>query len=241
MAKVDLHNFFQYYDEKNPNHVKSVQWLEDNLPVKYLEDNVDWAEIYRGKKTSATVTPVAVAPPAPVPAWEPAKPPAKTPAAPTASKDDFPASGLKLIKEFEGCHLAAYPDPLSGNLPITIGWGTTRKKDGSPFKLGDKITQKAADDLLMEQCKKEFLPPLRKIPGWKEMTDGQRGALLSFAYNLGAGFYGSGDFNTITKRLKNKEWDLVPDALYLYRNPGSNVEKGLARRRKAEGESWKKG
>ena len=73
MAKVDLHNFFQYYDEKNPNHVKGIQWLEDNLPVKYLEDNVEWAEIYRGKKTSATVAPVAVAPPAPVPAWEPAK------------------------------------------------------------------------------------------------------------------------------------------------------------------------
>jgi hypothetical protein len=70
MAKVDLHNFFQYYDEKNPNHVKGIQWLEDNLPVKYLEDNAEWAEIYRGKKTSATVAPVAVAPPAPVPAWE---------------------------------------------------------------------------------------------------------------------------------------------------------------------------
>jgi GH24 family phage-related lysozyme (muramidase) len=41
--------------------------------------------------------------------------------------------------------------------------------------------------------------------------------------------------------LKNKEWDLVPDALFLYRNPGSNVEAGLARRRKAEGEAWKKG
>jgi hypothetical protein len=50
MARIDLHNFFQFYDEKNPNHVKSVQWLEDNLPVKYLEDNIEWAEIYRGKK-----------------------------------------------------------------------------------------------------------------------------------------------------------------------------------------------
>ncbi len=45
MARVDLHNFFQFYDERNPNHVKAVQWLEDNLPVEYLGDNVEWAEI----------------------------------------------------------------------------------------------------------------------------------------------------------------------------------------------------
>lgn len=222
MAKIDLHNFFKFYDEKNPNHVKSVQWLEDNLPTKYLEDTVDWAEIYRGKKTNAA--------------------PASTPvAAPITGGADVPIMGIKLIKEFEGCHLKAYPDPLTGNLPITIGWGSTRKKDGSPFKMGDTITQQEADDLLISQCKNQFLPPLRKIPYWGEMTDGKRGALLSFAYNLGADFYGGDNFNTITKRLKNKEWDLVPDALYLYRNPGSNVEAGLARRRKAEGDSWKKG
>ena len=157
------------------------------------------------------------------------------------SGDDVPQMGIKLIKEFEGCHLKAYPDPLTGGLPITIGWGSTRKKDGSAFKLGDTLTQAEADALLIEQCKKEFLPALRKIPFWGEMSDGKRGALLSFAYNLGAGFYGGDNFNTITKRLKNKEWDLVPDALFLYRNPGSNVEAGLARRRKAEGEAWKKG
>jgi len=221
MAKIDLHNFFQFYDEKNPNHVKAVQWLEDNLPVKYLEDNIDWAEIYRGKKTSAAPAPAA--------------------AAPVTGGDDVPMMGIKLIKEFEGCHLKAYPDPLTGGLPITIGWGSTRKKDGSHFKMGDTLTQAEADALLIEQCKNEFLPALRKVPHWNEMSDGKRGALLSFAYNLGAGFYGGSNFNTITKRLKNKEWDMVPDALYLYRNPGSNVEAGLARRRKAEGEAWKKG
>jgi GH24 family phage-related lysozyme (muramidase) len=134
--------------------------------------------------------------------------------------------------------LQGYPDPLSGNLPITIGWGSTRDLNGKPFKLGQKISQKVADDLLISQIKNEFLPKLSKIPYWSEMSDGKRGALLSFAYNLGAAFYGSGDFNTITKRLKNKEWDKVPDALYLYRNPGSNVEAGLARRRKAEGKLW---
>jgi GH24 family phage-related lysozyme (muramidase) len=221
MARIDLHNFFKFYDERNPNHVKAVQWLEDNLPVKYLEDNIDWAEIYRGKKSSAAPAPAA--------------------AAPVTASGDVPMMGIKLIKEFEGCHLNAYPDPLSGGLPITIGWGSTRKKDGSPFKLGESITQQEADDLLISQCKSQFIPALQKIPHWNEMSDGKRGALLSFAYNLGAGFYGGDNFNTITKRLKNKEWDLVPDALYLYRNPGSNVEAGLARRRKAEGEAWKKG
>ena len=82
MARIDLHNFFKFYDEKNPNHVKAVQWLEDNLPVKYLEDNVDWAEIYRGKKTSAAPAPAAAA-------------------APVTGGDDVPQMGIKLIKEFE--------------------------------------------------------------------------------------------------------------------------------------------
>ena len=147
-------------------------------------------------------------------------------------------AGIDLIKKFEGCHLKAYPDPLSGGLPITIGWGSTRRKNGTPFKLGDTITQKEADELLIAQCESQFLPALSKIPHWNEMNENQKGALLSFAYNLGSGFYGSGNFNTITSRLKNKEWDKVPDALYLYRNPGSNVEAGLARRRKAEGKLW---
>jgi lysozyme len=153
--------------------------------------------------------------------------------------EGLPERGVDLIKEFEGCHLKAYYDPLTGGLPITIGWGSTRRKDGTRFMIGNTITQDEADDLLYYQLRREFLPSLQKIPYWSEMTDGQRGALLSFAYNLGSGFYDGSNFNTITKCLKNKEWDKVPDALYLYRNPGTNVEAGLSRRRKAEGNLWK--
>ena len=134
----------------------------------------------------------------------------------------------------------AYPDPLTKGPPITIGWGSTKDFDGTPFKIGRTITQKYADTLLDFDLKNRFLPSLSKIPYWGEMNDYQRGALLSFAYNLGAGFYGSSNFNTITRVLKNKEWDDVPNALYLYRNPGTRVEAGLARRRKAEGDLWTK-
>ena len=152
--------------------------------------------------------------------------------------EGIPEAGIKLIKEFEGCHLKAYYDPLTGRLPITIGWGSTRRKDGSRFMIGNIITQEEADDLLYFQLRREFLPALQKIPYWSEMNDNQRGALLSFAYNLGAGFYGHPNFNTITRVLKNKEWDKVPKTLEIYRNPGSNVEAGLLRRRKAEGKLW---
>lgn len=152
--------------------------------------------------------------------------------------DGLPIPGVDLIKEFEGCHLKAYYDPLTGGLPITIGWGSTRRKDGTRFMIGNTITQEEADDLLYFQLRREFLPSLQKIPYWGDMNDNQRGALLSFAYNLGADFYGNSDFSTITGVLKNKEWSKVPNALYLYRNPGTKVEAGLARRRKAEGKLW---
>lgn len=156
----------------------------------------------------------------------------------TTAKNILPEEGVKLIKEFEGCHLSAYYDPLTGGLPVTIGWGSTRNTNGAPFSITEKISQYEADNLLYYQLKKDYLPPLTRIPHWNEMSDNQKGALLSFAYNLGANFYGSKGFFTITSVLRNKEWDRVPEVLYMYRNPGTRVEAGLARRRKAEGKLW---
>jgi len=145
---------------------------------------------------------------------------------------------VELIKEFEGCKLTAYVDPRTGGLPITIGWGSTRKRNGQPFHLGEKISLEEANALLDFDIRNRFLPALQKIPYWSEMNDNQRGALLSFAYNLGAGFYGSSGFNTITSNLSQKNWKAIPETLKLYRNPGSSVEPGLLRRRVVEGKLW---
>jgi lysozyme len=68
-----------------------------------------------------------------------------------------------LIKEFEGCHLNAYPDPLTGGLPITIGWGSTKDFNGDFFKLGRKITQEYADRLLIFDIEQRFLPHYKKF------------------------------------------------------------------------------
>jgi GH24 family phage-related lysozyme (muramidase) len=148
------------------------------------------------------------------------------------------AAALKLIKEFEGCHLQAYPDPLSGGEPWTIGYGTTRYGDGRHVRQGDAINAVEADMLLRLEVDRIATKLRATVPFWMAMADNQQCALISFAYNLGSGFYGAKGFETISKRLQEKDWSGIPDALLLYRNPGSNVEAGLKRRRIAEGDLW---
>ena len=46
--KIDLHNFFKYFDEKNPKHVAAVEQLEVDLKDSPLiDDTANWVRIYR--------------------------------------------------------------------------------------------------------------------------------------------------------------------------------------------------
>ena len=48
--QIDLHNFFKFYDEKNPNHVAAVEQLEKDLLLKVqelMQDDANWVRIYR--------------------------------------------------------------------------------------------------------------------------------------------------------------------------------------------------
>ena len=156
---------------------------------------------------------------------------------PAAKQSDL-AAALKIIKEFEGSDLTAYPDPLSGGAPWTIGFGTTRYTDGRKVQQGDKINAIEADMLLRQEVDRIAEKLRATVPFWVAMADHQKCALISFAYNLGSGFYGAPGFETISKRLREKDWAAVPAALLLYRNPGTSVEAGLKRRRQTEGKLW---
>ncbi|AEC53059.1 hypothetical protein SCRM01_113c [Synechococcus phage S-CRM01] len=125
--------------------------------------------------------------------------------------NNVPEDAIYIKKFYEGCNLTAYPDPLSGGVPWTIGWGTTRYEDGSPVKQGDKITQERAESLFIKYTVDRVIPTLaRTIPHWNEMTDRQRAALISFSYNLGEGFYAANGFSTITTVLKEKDGTMSP-------------------------------
>jgi len=142
----------------------------------------------------------------------------------------------KLIREFEGFSDVAYICPAG--VP-TIGWGTTRWPDGAAVKIGDTITRDAADGLLDNMLETQVVPALAKtIPGWKTLSAHRQNALISFAYNVGWHFCGSADFVTISKCLRESDYDAVPAALMLYVNAGTSAEPGLRRRREAEAKLW---
>jgi GH24 family phage-related lysozyme (muramidase) len=125
----------------------------------------------------------------------------------------IPNEAIKLIQEFEGCVefrpgdglIHAYRDPYTGDEPHTIGWGTTVYPDGRKVRLGDTITCEEAGKFFATIVQDGYWEPISEtIPHWQEMNDPMRSALCSFAYNLGAGFYGADGFTTISACLAEK-------------------------------------
>jgi len=147
------------------------------------------------------------------------------------------APALKMIRDFEGFRSDAYPDPATGSKPWTIGYGFTQL-NGEPVHPGDVISESHAERILQNSVNADAGILAGSIPHWSEMNDNQQSALLDFGWNLGIHFYGAPGFDTITRNLKTHDWSAVPNTLLLYCNPGTNVEEGLRRRRKAEGQLW---
>ena len=149
----------------------------------------------------------------------------------------LPKAGMDLICEFEGFRPVPYLCPAG--VP-TIGYGATFYEDGTRVSMSDgAITEPQARRMLQIIAEEDFWDVLRNtVPFWEEMSDGQKGALLSFSFNLGAHFFGSPGFSTLSACLRDKAWDEVPGAFCLYVNPGSSFEAGLRRRREAEGKLW---
>lgn len=137
--------------------------------------------------------------------------------------------GIELIQRFEGLHLTAYPDPLSGGDPITAGWGSTRNLEGSPFRLGDTLTRTDAHILLVRDVA-AFYRWVRvnvRVP----LSQGQVDGFTSFVYNLGPTKVRS---STAFRRLNTGDYDGCADAMSWWVSPGTRVERGLRLRRTEE-------
>lgn len=126
-----------------------------------------------------------------------------------------------LIKRYEGCRLDAYLCPAG--VP-TIGWGSTFYPDGSKVKLGDKITQQVADDLLMWYCITQIKLPCRVF------SCNQKAALYSLIYNIGQGAF---DRSKCRKAIEAENWSEAY-ANWNWTKAGGKELPGLVRRRNEE-------
>lgn len=135
------------------------------------------------------------------------------------------AAGLALIKRFEGCRLTAYK-PVRTEVYWTIGWGHY----GPDVQEGQTITQAEADELLVADCQRfaDAVDCPGNVPMTAQLNANQRDALISFAYNCGAG--------CLRTLCKGRTLPEIRDAMALYNKSGGKVLVGLQRRRAAEQE-----
>jgi GH24 family phage-related lysozyme (muramidase) len=144
-------------------------------------------------------------------------------------KADWLPAALKIIKEFEGCHLAAYICPAG--VP-TIGWGSTRLND-RPVKLGDTISQSRADQLLADDVAARYQRLVELLPMVRQWSGNRVASLVSWAYNVGMQAVAD---STLRKRLLAREDPVrvVSEELPRWDKADGKPLAGLTRRRAAE-------
>lgn len=137
------------------------------------------------------------------------------------------AEGIRIIKEFEGLHLAPY---LCPGKRWSIGYGHTRT-----VRAGMKITPEQAEQLLNEDLRiaERAVSRLVRVP----LNDNQFSALVSFVFNVGAMNF---ENSTLLKLLNRGWYEQVPAQLMRWNRAAGEVLGGLSRRRAAEARLWNK-
>lgn len=140
-------------------------------------------------------------------------------------ESDAVKTALPLIKKYEGFRENAYLCPAG---VWTIGYGTTRM-NGRPVKKGDKITQKVAEQLLLQSVTSFEAGILKvvKVP----LSNNQAAALISFVYNVGQGAFNS---STMLRLLNRKYYAAAAEQFNRWVHGGGHILPGLVKRRAEE-------
>lgn len=129
----------------------------------------------------------------------------------------------RMIETWEGCVLHAYQDDVG---VWTIGYGHT----GPEAEHGNKITQEQADNLLTHDLF-FFENKVRALVGASPTTQQQFDALVSFAYNLGAGALAG---STLLKKHLGQFYAAAAAEFPKWDHAGGQVLPGLLQRRNGE-------
>jgi lysozyme len=85
------------------------------------------------------------------------------------------------LKADEGLRLEAYPDPLTGGAPWTIGYGHA----GLDVRPGLEWTQDRAEDALVADVLKTKADLDRFAAWWRSLCDARQDVLANMTFNMG--------------------------------------------------------
>ena len=160
---------------------------------------------------------------------------------PDARGGPVPDAALRLIAEFEGFGDAVavragrvkslgHPYICPGGKP-TIGYGSTfYPYTGKPVTMNDAPISEADGMMMLRHHANDFaadVDRLVKVP----LSSGERGALISFAFNLGAGALAG---STLLRLLNTGNRAGAVAQFAVWNKAGGKVQPGLVRRRAAE-------
>lgn len=136
------------------------------------------------------------------------------------------AAGLVGIAGYEGFRDRAYRDSVD---VATIGYGTTRREDGSPVQLGDTITPERALMRLADEADAHAQAVVRCAP--VPMHQREFDAFVSLTYNVGASAFCR---STAARKLREGDYAGACAEILRWTYAGGRELRGLVIRRQRE-------
>lgn len=131
------------------------------------------------------------------------------------------------LKHYEGLRLEAYLCPAG---VATIGHGATFYTNGKPVKMGDKITEQQAEDLLPAIVTKFAIEVNQQVK--RRILQHEFDALVSFCYNVGVGAFESSTLLRFVNQNKPAK-SIEAEFMKWTKSKGKELG-GLVKRRKSE-------
>jgi GH24 family phage-related lysozyme (muramidase) len=157
----------------------------------------------------------------------------------TTSTPTYHPDTHQFIKDVEGFKTTAYSDKGQ----YSVGYGTGMHIDGRKVTKGESVSRQQAHDMMVHHINSRIIPKASSTPVWGNMNDRQRGAFVSFLYNVGEHTIGSKLHPNFNAALKSGDVDAVFDHMQTYNkttetdkngNKIKVVNPGLVNRRQAE-------
>ena len=140
--------------------------------------------------------------------------------------DQAIALAVQAIAASEGCRLTAYPDPATGGVPWTIGYGETEgvtegmvwTHEQAVARLNLRVGQFLIG--VVKRCPQLHLEPPERVA-----------ACVCLAYNIGLGSFWASSVRSMTQR---REYVTAADRFLLWNKAAGRVMRGLTLRRQRE-------